>query len=236
MTFSQPAKPIFRPKQSYLDVQDIEGLLKIHWKIGDITLFSGFYTRVDQACLLWGLITLVIFAVAQFVPISWIDQAQWWSILSVIGTVAMVVLTRYWVRVEGITWLLGWWAFLMLAGVGLTNLGIFWGWTWVLPNLCPLWLILCVFGYIVTAFGLGSRAFILAGIIHLAAIPLCWSILQWQFLITGLIMAGTLVLLAEAQWDMRPPVSSQVLTQQQLAFNRQQERKRQTRDNNRDRF
>jgi hypothetical protein len=82
-------------------------------------------------------------------------------------------------------------------------------------------------GYLATGLGLGSRAFILAGMIHLAAIPLCLSVVQWQFLITGLIMAGTLVLLAEAQWDMRPPVASQVLTDEQLAFNRQQEYKRQ---------
>ena len=228
MTFSNPAKPIFRIKQQHLDVQDLEGLLKIHWKIGDITLFSGFYTRIDQVCLLWGLITLIIFAVAQFVPISWLTQAYWWSILSVVGTLAMVLLTRYWVWIEGITWLLGWWAFLMLAGIGLTNLGIFWGWTWVLPNLCPLWLVLCLLGYIGTGLGLRSRALLLAGIIHLAAIPLCVSVLQWQFLITGMIMAGTLVLLAEVQWDMRPPIESQVLTDQQLAFNRQQNYKRQT--------
>jgi hypothetical protein len=227
MTFSHPTKPIFRIKQQYLDIQDLEGLLKIHWKIGNITLFSGFYTRIDQACLLWGFITLVIFAVAQFVPISWLTQAYWWSVLSIVGTLAMVLLTRYWVWIEGITWLLSWWAFLMLVGVGLTNMGIFWGWTWVLPNLCPLWLILCVLGYLATGLGLGSRAFILAGMIHLAAIPLCLSVVQWQFLITGLIMAGTLVLLAEAQWDMRPPVASQVLTDEQLAFNRQQEYKRQ---------
>ncbi|MGB3534969.1 MAG: hypothetical protein WBA13_15830 [Microcoleaceae cyanobacterium] len=228
MTFSHPAKPIFRIKQSHLDVQDIEGLLKINWKIGDITLFSGFYTRIDQACLLWGFITLIIFAVAQFVPISWLTQAYWWSVLSIAGTLAMVLLTRYWVWIEGMRWLLSCWALLMFAGVGLTNLGIFWGWTWILPNLCPLWLILCVFGYIATGFGLGSRAFIVAGMIHLAAIGLCTYIPQWQFLITGLIMAGTLVLLAEAQWDMRPPLASQVLSDQQVEFNRQQEYKRQT--------
>jgi hypothetical protein len=139
----------------------------------------------------------------------------------------MVLLTRYWVWIEGMTWLLGCWAFLMFVGVGLTNMGIFWGWTWVLPNLCPLWLILCVLGYLATGLGLGSRAFMIAGIIHLAAIPLCLSVVQWQFLITGLIMASTLVLLAEAQWDMRSPVNSQVLSDEQLAFNRQQEYKRQ---------
>ncbi len=227
MTFSHPAKPIFRLKQPQLDVQDIEGLLKVHWKIGDITLFSGFYTRIDQAFLVWGLITLVMFTVAQFVPISWLTQAYWWSILSIAGTLAMIFLTRYWVWIEGIRWLLGCWTLLMLGGIGLTNLGIFWGWTWVLPHLCPLWLILCVVGYVATGFGLGSRAFILAGILHLATIPLCLSVLQWQFLITGLVMAGTLVLLAEVQWDMRSPVASQVLNEQQLAFNRQQEYKRQ---------
>jgi molybdopterin synthase catalytic subunit len=48
MTFSHPTQPIFRTKQQHLDVQDLEGLLKIHWKIGNITLFQGFIRELTK--------------------------------------------------------------------------------------------------------------------------------------------------------------------------------------------
>ncbi len=221
MTFLNSAKPIFRDKHQYLDVPNLAGLIKIHWKIGNITLFSSSYTRIDQACLLWAIITFIIFAVAQFCPISWLTQAYWWSILSVIGTLAMVLFTRYWVWLEGITGLLFWWVFLMLLGITLTNLGIFWGWTWILPNLCPLWLILCVLGYVGTALGLASRAFLLIGLIHLVTIPLLAVVPQWQFLTTGIVMAGALILLAEMRWDMYSSATSEV-----VVFHSPQDRQR----------
>ena len=221
MTFLNSTQPIFRDKQQYLDVPDLEGLLKICWKVGDFTLFANSYTRVDQACLIWAVITFIIFAVAQFFPISWLTQAYWWSVLSIAGTLIMVLFTRYWVWLKGLTWLLFWWVFLMVLGIAVTNISIFWGLPWILPNLCHFWLILCVLGYVGTALGLASRAFFLIAIVHLVTIPLLSFIPQWQFLTTGSVMAGTLFLLAEVRWDMGLSLVTQVVT-----VSSQQNRKR----------
>ena len=79
MTFFNASEPLIRCKQEHLDVQDREGLLQLRWQIGNITLFSGLYTRIDQTFLLWGLVTGGIFFTAQFFPISWSFQAILWS-------------------------------------------------------------------------------------------------------------------------------------------------------------
>ena len=71
MTVSPSSPALFRPKQEVLDVQDLQGLLRLNWKIGNISVFSGFYTRVDQVLILWGLICAGIFVIAQFLSISW---------------------------------------------------------------------------------------------------------------------------------------------------------------------
>ena len=171
--------------------------------------------------------TLIIFTIAQFFPVSWIAQAYWWSVLTVVVTFAMGAVTYCWVRVEQVTWIVYWWAFLMFGGLGLTNFGIFWGGSSLLPHLCALWLIICALGYFGTAWGLRSRAFILAGLFHLLGVALMPYVGGWQFFTTGAIMAGTLLLLAEVQWDMYNPIESKVLTVEELAFNQEQHRKRQ---------
>ncbi|MEO9126248.1 MAG: hypothetical protein ABI262_16450, partial [Microcoleus sp.] len=96
MTFFNPCEPLIRSKQEHLDVQDLAGLLRLHWKVGNITLFSGFYTRIDQTFLLWALVTAGIFFTAQFVPLSWSFQAILWSTVTLIGTAIMAVLTLFW--------------------------------------------------------------------------------------------------------------------------------------------
>ncbi|MGC9526525.1 MAG: hypothetical protein ACP5D7_13400 [Limnospira sp.] len=226
MSFFHPTEPIIRRKQEDLDVQDLKGLLQVNWKLGQKTLISNTYTRIDQVFLIWGWMTLIIFAIAQFMPISWTTQAYWWSALTLFGTLGMVALTRCWVRIERVSWLLYGWAILMAAGLGLTNFGIFWGRPEILLNLCPLWLTVCGLGYFLTAFALRSRTFLLSGSIHISGIFLLSYFPTWQFLTTGLIMAGTMLFLAETQWDMRPPIDSPFLTVQELAFNRQQQKKR----------
>ncbi len=226
MTIFHSTEPIVRVKQQHLDVQDIKGLLTVNWKIGNYTLFSGLYTRIDQVFLLWGWISLMIFITAQFFPISWIDQAYWWSGLTLLATLGMIVLTYCWVRIEHMTWLVYCWALLMFIGVGLTNLAIFGGWSQILSNLCPLWLLVCALGYLATGIGLQSRSFTLAGLLHFLAIPLLSYVSGLQFLATGMIVAGTLLFFAEVQWDMRPPIESKFLTPEQLVFNREQNRKR----------
>lgn len=227
MAFFNPTEPIIRSKQPELDIQDLKGLLKINLKLGNITILSSFYTRIDQVFLLWGWISLLIFIIAQFLPISWITQAYLWSTLTVIGTLAMTGLSYYWVKIEQVTWIVYWWMLLMLIGLGLTNLGIFGGWGDILMNLCPLWLGLCSLGYIGTGIGLRSRAFLLAGFLHIIGIFLLPYLIAWQFLASGLIMGGTLLFFAEVQWDMRSPIESYLLTAEELAFNQQQHQRRQ---------
>jgi hypothetical protein len=222
MTFFNPTEPILRNKQESLDYQDRQGLLRIHIGIGEKTLISAFYTRIDQVFILWGLISGVIFITAQFLPISWVIQAVIWTVLTLIGTSVMVFLTHFWVKVERLQWVLYCWVSLMLGGVVLTDLSIFLGWGEVLMRLCPLWLGLSAVGYFCTGVGMRSRAFILAGLVHvfgIAALPYTGSL---QFLFTGIMMAVSLLMFAEVQWDMRPPIQYNLLTLEQKQFNQKQ--------------
>jgi hypothetical protein len=116
----------------------------------------------------------------------------------------------------------------MLAGVALTDLGIFLGWGQVLLHLSHLWLGLCAIGYFCTGIGLRSRAFIISGLIHVLGIASLSYVAGWQFLATGLIMVANLFVFAESQWDMRLPIENYgLLTEKQKQFNRQQQRLRQ---------
>jgi hypothetical protein len=223
------SEPLLRVKQKQLDIQDLCGLLRIHWRIRQRTLLCSVYTRIDQVFILWGLITAAIFITAQFCPISWQFQAIFWSILTLIGTVGMVYLTNFWVTVEQMRWVAYLWTGLMLLGLGITNLGIFWSIPLILMNLCPLWLGLSALGYIIMALGMHSRTFMFIGILHLLGMGLLPYVMGWQFLTTGLIMTSCLLLLAELQWDMRPPIQSDFLTAEELNFNRRQHQLRQYR-------
>ncbi|MDJ0657901.1 MAG: hypothetical protein QNJ42_00250 [Crocosphaera sp.] len=224
------SQPLLRFKQKDLDIQDLCGLLKIYGRIGEKTLFYRFYTRIDQVFLLWGIITGVIFVTAHFFPISWHHQAISWSILTLVGSLIMAHLTHFWVKVEQLRWIVYFWIALMIVGLSITDLGIFGGIGIILINLCPLWLGLTAIGYLVMGIGMSSQTFMISGLIHVAGIQLLPYFAQWQFLLTGLIMAGCLFLLAELQWDMRPPIESQVLTSEEREFNRQQNRLRQSQE------
>ncbi len=227
MTFFNDSEPLLREKQHELDFQDLQGLVRLNYQVGNLSLFSGFYTRIDQAFILWGLISSGIFVTAQFLPISWSSQAILWSVLTLVGTVGMVCLTWFWVSVEQLRWIVYAWVILMLMGLILTDLSIFLGWGEILMNLCPLWLGLSAIGYVCTGLGMRSRTFFLMGLVHLLgifALPYCGVM---QFLATGLIMSISLLLLAERQWDMRPAINSDLLTLQQKQFNQAQHQKRQ---------
>lgn len=223
MTFLPLSQPLLREKQEELDIQDLEGLLRLDWKVGKFSLWSGFYTRIDQVFILWGLICAGIFLTAQFLPVSWYTQAILWSVLTFVASIGMMILTWFWVSVEKLRWLLYGWIILMVGGVTLTDLGIFCGWGTVLVNLCPLWLTISAAGYLLTAWGVRSRTFLLMAIIHLtsiAVLPLCSG---WQFFATGIVMAASLLILAEWQWDMRQPLEDYaILTPEQKLFNQQQ--------------
>jgi hypothetical protein len=228
MTFFNPTEPILRPKQHALDYQDRQGLLHIQLKIKNKTLVSNIYTRIDQVFVLWGLVSAAIFITAQFTPISWVTQAIVWSVLTVVGTLVTIGLTHFWVAVERLHWVLYIWVILMLAGVAITDLGIFLGWGQVLMHLSHLWLGLCAIGYFCTGIGMRSRAFIISGIIHSLGIASLSYVGGWQFLVTGLIMVANLFVFAETQWDMRLPIESYgLLTEEQKQFNREQQKLRQ---------
>ena len=199
MSFFDPNKPIIRFRKE-LDIQNIKGLWDVNLKIGNFTVLSRFYTRVDQVFLIWGWLTLIIFAIAQFWPISWITQAYWGSLLTALGIVVMVILTYYWSRIRGVSWIAYWWTLVMLVGLGLTNLGIFWGVGAILLNLCPLWLGLSALGYWVTGIGLRSRALIIGGFLHLPTIFLLPYLASWQSLATGATIGGILLFFAVVQY------------------------------------
>ncbi|PSB12059.1 hypothetical protein C7B62_03110 [Pleurocapsa sp. CCALA 161] len=223
MPLFNSAKPIIRRKQHALDFQDRQGLLKLRLQISNKTLFQNIYTRIDQVFMVWGLITAVIFFTAQFAPIDWVTQATFWSILTVVGTAGMTMLTHFWVKVERLRWVLYAWIILMLGGVAITNFGIYCGSGTVLMHLCHLWLGLSAMGYFCTGIGLRSRAFIVSGLFHILGIAILPFCLGWQFLATGLLMSANLLMFAETQWDMRPPIDNySILTEEQKEFNREQ--------------
>lgn len=228
MSFFNPTEPILRSKQEEMDFQDRQGLLRLQLKIANKTLISTFYTRIDQVFVLWGLICTTIFLSAQFVPLSWVIQAKLWSMLTLVGTVGMIGLTHFWVKVERLRWVLYCWVVLMLTGVALTDLSIVFSWGTILMYLCPMWLGLSAIGYICTGIGMRSRAFTLASSLHLLGIVLLPYVGGWQFLTTGLVMGANLLLFAEVQWDMRPPIDYSLLTPEQIRFNKEQYQLRRT--------
>ncbi len=225
MTAFGTVQPILQRKQHALDLQDIEGLLRIHIQIRDFKLFSSFYTRIDQVFILWGTISAVIFSTAQFLTVSWADQAIIWSILTLIGAWGTYYLAWYWVTVERLRWLVYAWVLLTIGGVLLTDWGTLGGGWVVLPHLCSIWLGVSAIGYAITAWGLKSRAFLVSSLIHLGAIALLQYFPTWQFLWTGIVTAGSLFLLAETQWDMQSN-NTQLLSVEQKKFNQKQQRLR----------
>ncbi|WP_373542010.1 hypothetical protein [Chamaesiphon sp.] len=222
MTAFSPFQPIIRRKQPALDVQDLEGLLQIDIQFRDVQLFSSFYTRIDQVFGLWGGITAIIFLTAQFLSLSWTDQAVLWSILTLFGAWGTCHLAWYWVTVQRLRWVVYTWVGLTLGGILLTDWGICGGGWVVLPYLCQLWLVLSGIGYLVTAWGLRSRAFALSGLFHFGAMSLLSYLPDWQFLVTGMVTAGCLFLLAEVQWDMESLDNLRLLTVEQIQFNQKQ--------------
>ena len=228
MNFFNHNQPILRRKQEALDVQDRQGLLQLKLSLKNKTLFSTTYTRIDQVFVFWGLISALIFITAQFTPISWTSQAVFWSVLTVAGTISMFTMTHFWVKVERLRWVLYTWSLLMLVGVTLTDLSIFLGWGQVLMYLCHLWLGLSAIGYLTTGLGLRSRALLVSAIIHLLGIAALPYFIGWQFLLTGLVMTANLLVFAEIQWDMRPPIYNyNLLTEEQRQFNQEQYKLRQ---------
>ena len=201
MNLLHSTKPILRRKQRDIYCQEYQSLVSLYLKIAGKTLYSGLYSCLDQVFIIWGLIVAAIFVTAQFLPISWTTQAIVWSILTLAGTLSMMILTHFWVKQQQLNWILYLWVMLMVSGVILTDCSIFLGWGWLLIHLSHLWLGLCSLGYIIPALGLNSRALLLVGLGHLLGLFILPYVMGWQFLATAVIMVVSLLVLAETQWD-----------------------------------
>ncbi len=198
--FNQAVPPLQR-KESAFAIEDLPGLWRLHWQLGQTIIFSTFYTRIDQACLLWGIISGIIFLTAQFASIDWATQAVFWSSLTLVGTGTMVKLSKHCTAVEPLKQVSFAWVFLMLLGLVLTDLSIFLGWSPLLMQLPLLWLLLNALGYLYTGLKMRSRTFLLICLVHLLAIATLPYMSVWQFLETGLVIGLSSVLLAVLQWD-----------------------------------
>jgi hypothetical protein len=208
MPFFKPKQPILQKKQLSLDTFQFNSLKCFEFSPPVYFPVCGIYTCIDQSMVLWGLISALIFMVAQFSSFSWIDQAIAWSIITLVGSGIMITLTYSWTVLERLSWLLFSWVGLMLLGIILTDMAIALSWGWLLGHLCSFWLFLSSIGYLLTGFGMRSRAFFLATAIHLSAIFLLPYCIGWQFLATGLVMMSNLLIFAEGQWDMILPSES----------------------------
>lgn len=190
-----------RRKRSAFEIEDLPGLWRVHLQLGDKTVLSTFYTRIDQACLAWGIISTLIFTTAQFCLIDWQLQAILWTGLTLLGTIVMLELSRDWRATKPLGSVINAWIFLMLFGVALTDLSILFTWGQVLINLCSLWLVLDGIGYVYTGVKMRSRAFAFIGLLNFAGIAILPYVGAWQFLTTGLITGISTLLMAELQWD-----------------------------------
>lgn len=188
-------------KLSAFAIDDLPGLWRVHWQLNQRVILSTFYTRHDQACLLWAIVSAAIFLTAQFLPLSWFTQVIFASGLTLLSVVAMIVLTWYFTAIERLTWVLYCWSSLMVLGTLVTDLSLLLQWAEVLGHVCHLWLGLSGIGYIVTGLGMRSRAFMWIGIVHFLTIGILPNVGMWQPLTTGLVISGSALLIAEVQWD-----------------------------------
>lgn len=210
MNFFNPDIPVISKKKSALEIAPAPGLLRIHWQIGEFTIHSSFYTKHDQACLLWSLLSGSIFVIAQFLPVSWITQAIFASGVTLVGIAGMIYLTWYLTAERRLAIVLFAWAGLMLLGAIVTDLSILLSWLPVLTHICAFWLSLSTIGYLITAIGMRSRAFFLAALLHLVAIGILPYVASWQPLTTGIVIGCSVYLIAELQWDSNGVCGHQV--------------------------
>ncbi|BAQ66391.1 hypothetical protein [Geminocystis sp. NIES-3709] len=205
MSFFKPQQPILQKKQLSFNSQQLISLRCLRVKFLEFIHLSGIYTCIDQAMMIWGVVAGIIFMGAQFLSINWTDQAIFWSIITLIAIIIMINLTHSWTMVEKIAWLLYGWVALMVIGIIITDCSIVYHWGIILSHLCHLWLILSTIGYGLTAWGMRSRAFVIATIVHGISIGFLPWFSSYQFAITGLIMMSNLLIFAEGQWDMLLP-------------------------------
>lgn len=205
MSFFKPQQPILQKKQLSSNPQQLVLMKCLIIKPLEIINLSGIYTCIDQAMAIWGILAAIIFTTAQFSNLSWTNQGIFWSIITFIGIITMVTLTYRWTVLEKLSWLLYSWVILMTVGVIITDIAIAYHWGFMLSHLCELWLILSIIGYLLTGWGMRSRAFFIATIIHAITIFILPYVNGWQFGVTALVMMSNLLIFSEAQWDMLLP-------------------------------
>lgn len=205
-------RPILQPKRNNLSYEELDGVIYVGQNLTQTApeaSLSGqlspllYYTRLDQALLLWAIAVAIIFLTAQFRAFDWHQQAKLWSGLTLATLLLSSIRAWPWAAAQNLRWLIYWWGGLMVVGLGLTDWGIYGSVAPLLRNLCPLWLSLSALGYGVTAVGMGSRALLGIVVIHGIALGLLQLWPAWLFLITGSAIAGCLLLLAQLQWDHR---------------------------------
>ena len=201
-SFFQP-DPIFRTKSLDTARKKTDGTiyLPIFSPLGMFP--SRFYTRIDQALLVWGITVATIFVSAHFLYLDWQLQAILWSVLSCCAIGMTYRLTWSPQEYHHLRWVMQLWAILMVVGVSLSNYGVFGGQGWILGHMCDMWLGLCSIGYLICAIGMRSRPLAIVGGIHSLTILFISLFPQWMFIATGLVMSWSLFLLAELWWEHR---------------------------------
>ncbi|MEM6452529.1 MAG: hypothetical protein AAF703_19705 [Cyanobacteria bacterium P01_D01_bin.105] len=206
-----------------LEMQPPSSLLKVYPNQRLNAFPRIYFTEIDQAFLVWGVLTLVIFSFAQFSPMSWLTQSILDAALTGVGMAITSGLTWAIANQAKLLWVVLLWTGLMSAGTIVTVYGIFYSSPLILSNLCLLWLGLCVAGYGVMAIGMRSRSFTVACLVHLGALALPFYeriaslnhtflnstflnyTLNWQFLSSGLVIALTLFFFSVFPWDRQVP-------------------------------
>lgn len=200
------AVPALQRKRDNLDIDEREGVLYVGRADSPGGRPSLYYTRLDQALMLWAIATAIIFFTAQFHAFDWHHQARVWSALSLTTLVVTSIRAWPWAVALNLRWVVYLWSAITLVGLGLTDYGIYRSVVPILLNLCPLWLGICALGYGITAIGMGSRALIGVVLVHLLAIEGVWLMPGWLFGITGGAISGCLLILGQLEWDHRASV------------------------------
>jgi hypothetical protein len=211
MAFFNSSVPLLSSKPPTDAVTVSPSIWRVHFSVINAVIWSSFYTRHDQACLIWGVLTAGIFAIAQVVPLSWTTLALIASILTGMGSIGMTWLAWRYTHVDQLAWILYTWLILMLMGTAITNLSVWHGWGLILCNLCPLWLTLCGIGYFITGIGMRSRLILLCSAMHFLSIGFLHLLPNYQLLLTGIVISSSAFLLAEFQWDSNGVCNYQTL-------------------------
>ncbi len=197
------AQPVFCFKRALPDLEERRGLIALRGSLPRGGLIETYFTRLDQALMLWGGVTAMIFGMAQFSGWDWRMQALSASVLTLSATLLTVGLTWHWATVKRARWVIGVWSALMVGAIALTDYGIVAGNGAILRHLCTGWLSVCAVGYFATGIGMESRALRYVTLVHLCTVPLARILLPWQFLLTGSVLTLSLWLLGTLQWDHR---------------------------------